>query len=125
MKKIVSILLLAAIVCCGAISCNEKPKNYRFVTLGKDGKEKVDEFSAKNDVEALKLYFDRMEKVIMDNIGKEPTYEAMYVLSPDGDTLNTNKELLQSVMKDLPVLVTPEEKSPAGEQQPQPAPGKE
>lgn len=121
MKRVLSILLLAAVVCCGVISCNEKPKSYRFVTLGKDGKEKVEEFSAKNDVEALKLYFDRIEKIVVENIGKEPTYEAMYVVSPAGDTLNTNEELLQKVMQDLPVLKTPDE-APAAE--PQPAPGK-
>lgn len=103
MKKILSILLVA-VVCCCVLSCNEKPKSYKFVTLGKDGKEKVEEFSAKNNTEALKLYFDRMEKVIMANLGKEPDYEAMYVISPDGDTLNTDEELLQKVSQDLPVL---------------------
>ena len=124
MKKIISIVL-AAIVCCSVISCNEKPKSYRFVTLGKDGKEKVEEFSAKNDVEALKMYFDRMEKIVVENIGKEPTYEAMYVVSPEGDTLNTDEKLLQSIMKDIPVLKEPIElpagEKPAGEPQPVPA----
>jgi uncharacterized lipoprotein YehR (DUF1307 family) len=124
MKKIISIVL-AAIVCCSVISCNEKPKSYKFVTLGKDGKEQVEEFSAKNDVEALKMYFDRMEKIVVENIGKEPTYEAMYVVSPEGDTLNTDEKLLQSIMKDIPVLKDPP--LPAGEkpvEEPQPAPSK-
>ena len=112
MNKLFSIVL-AAIVCCSVISCNEKPKHYRFVTIGNDGKEKVEDISAKNDTDALNQYFDRMEKILVENIGKggEPSYKAMYVISPEGDTLNTNKELLQSVMKDLPVLMTPEDKA--------------
>lgn len=102
MKKVIPILLVA-VMCCLA-SCNEKPKSYKFVTLAKDGQEKVEEFQAPNDIEALKAYFDRLEKVIVENIGKEPSYEAMYVISPEGDTLNTDKELLQSIMKDIPVM---------------------
>ena len=38
MKKILFILM-AAIVCCSVISCNEKPKQYKFVKVMNDGKE--------------------------------------------------------------------------------------
>ena len=104
MKKIVSVLLLA-VVCCCLFSCNEKPKNYRFVKVANDGKEEVEKIEAKNDTDALKLYFDRMEKIILANIGKqEEPFKAMYVISPDGDTLNTNAELLEAVAKTLPTM---------------------
>ena len=104
MKKIVSVLLLA-VVCCCLFSCNEKPKNYRFVKVANDGKEEVEKIEAKNDTDALKLYFDRMEKIILANIGKqEEPFKAMYVISPDGDTLNTNAKLLEAVAKTLPTM---------------------
>ena len=103
MKKIISVLLLA-VVCC-MFSCNEKPKSYKFVKVTNDGKEEVEKIEAKNDTDALKLYFDRMEKIIMANIGKqEEPFKAMYVISPDGDTLNTNAELLEAVAKTLPTM---------------------
>ena len=105
MRKILSILAVAA-VCCGCmISCNEKPKSYRFVKVALDGKEEIENISATNDTDALKLYFDRMEKIIVANIDKqEEPFKAMYVVSPSGDTLNTNKELLEAVMKTLPAM---------------------
>lgn len=105
MKKIVYALLVA-VVCCGAFSCNEKPKSYRFVKVTADGKEEVENIQATNDTDALNLYFDKMEKIIVEVIQKqEQPYESMYVISPDGDTLNTNKELLEAVSKSLPTMV--------------------
>ena len=96
---------MAAVVCCCVISCNEKPKSYKFVKIVDDGKEEVEDIEAKNDTDALKQYFDRMEKIIVANIGKqEEPFKAMYVISPDGDTLNTNKELLRTVSSSLPVM---------------------
>ena len=103
MKKIVSVLLLA-VVCCCVFSCNEKPRSYQFVKVATDGKEEVEKIEAKNDTDALKLYFDRMEKIIVDNIGKEEPFKAMFVISPEGDTLNTNAKLLEAVAKTLPTM---------------------
>ena len=107
MKKIITLAILAAIACGCLTSCNEKPKSYKFVIVGQDGKEKVEEISAKNDTDALNMYMDRMEKVIVANLGKQNAeeFEAMYVISPDGDTLNTNEELLNAVSKGLPTMV--------------------
>ena len=107
MKKILTLAILAAIACGCLTSCNEKPKSYKFVIVGQDGKEKVEEISAKNDTDALNMYMDRMEKVIVANLGKANAeeFEAMYVISPDGDTLNTNEELLNAVSKGLPTMV--------------------
>ena len=99
---------MAAVVCCCVISCNEKPKSYKFVKIVDDGKEEVEDIEAKNDTDALKQYFDRMEKIIVANIGKqEEPFKAMYVISPDGDTLNTNEQLLEAVAKTLPVMAAP------------------
>ena len=116
MKKIVSALLLA-VMCCGVFSCNEKPKSYKFVKVTTDGKEEVENLDAKNDTDALNLYFNRMEKIIIANIEKqEEPFKAMYVISPDGDTLNTNKELLEAVTKSLPTMVAlPKGKQPEGD----------
>ena len=112
MKRAVYALLLA-VVCCGVFSCNEKPKSYRFIKVTTDGKEEVEKIEAKNDTDALNLYFNQMEKVIIENIGKEEQpYKAMYVISPDGDTLNTNKGLLEAVSKSLPTMVAMPEAKP-------------
>ena len=120
MKKIVSILMVA-VVCCCVISCNEKPKSYRFVKIANDGKEEVENIEAKNDTDALKQYFDRMEKIIVANIGKqEEPFKAMYVVSPDGDTLNTNAELLEAVAKTLPTMSATATVVPAKPAEPNP-----
>ena len=98
MKKIIPILIAAIALSC-LWSCNEKPKSYRFVKKMKDGTEQVEKIEAKNDTDALNLYLDRMSAAIMENLGqKEEPYEAMFVVSPEGDTLNTNEELLKVVM---------------------------
>lgn len=108
MNKILSLVLLA-VMCCCVVSCNEKPKKeqvytYKFVKVTKGGDE-AKEFEAKNDTDALNQYFKMMEKVIIANLDKEDSgIEAMYVISPDGDTLNTDNELLQAVMKEVPAM---------------------
>ena len=80
------------------ISCNEKPRNYKFVKRTVDGTEQVEEFKAKNDTDALNIYIDRMAAVVVENFDNpQAQYEKMFVISPDGDTLNTNKELLDHV----------------------------
>ena len=46
-----------------------------------------------------------MEKAIIANLDKpQEPYRAMYVVSPAGDTLNTNQTLLEAVMKTLPPM---------------------
>ena len=92
--------MIAAIAMSCLWSCNEKPQSYRFVKKMKDGTEQVEKIEAKNDTDALNMYLDRMSAAILENLGKqEEPYEAMFVLSPDGDTLNTNEELLKYVME--------------------------
>ena len=109
MKRIIPILLTAAL-CCGVLSCNEKPKSYRFLKVMNDGKEVVENIQAVNDTDALNQYFERMEKVIIANLDKsEEPFKAMFVISPEGDTLNTNKELIEAVMKNVPKLTAPPE----------------
>ncbi len=112
MKKILFILM-AAIVCCSVISCNEKPKQYKFVKVMNDGKEQVEELDAKNDTDALKQYIIRMEKILTTSIakGEEPDFKVMFIVSPEGDTLNTNKDLLEAVASGLPQMI----ELPAGE----------
>ena len=132
MKKIVSALLLA-VMCCGMFSCTEKTqkvkeeestKSYKFVKVGADDKESVEEITAKNDTDALNQYFALMERIIIENIGKEEEpYKVMYIISPEGDTLNTNQELLQAVTKDVPrVKAIPVGKVPIPEAAPAPTP---
>ena len=113
MKKLLTIAIMA-LVCGGVLlSCNEKPKSYKFVKVFKDGNQDVEEFTAKNDTDALNLYFDRMEKVIVANLEKsEEPFEAMYVISPEGDTLNTNEELLKVAMKSIPTQQAPSQQAP-------------
>lgn len=117
MKKILSIVMVA-LLCCVAFSCNEKPaklQEYKFVKVTTSG-EQVETFEAKNDTDALKQYFKRMEKIIIENLDKQDSgIEAMYVISPEGDTLNTNMELLDAVTKDLPTMTAPAPEATAPE----------
>ena len=111
MKRIIPIVLLAIIGCC-IVSCTgekngtketkETPVEaiYKFVQVLPDGTEQCEDLKAKNDTDALNLYFERMEKVLMDNIDKkEQPFEAMYIISPNGDTLNTDEKLMESMME--------------------------
>ena len=60
MRKLFHVMLLAA-VCCGClVSCNEKPKSYRYVKVMPDGKEVVEKIEAENDTVAAKIFLDRM-----------------------------------------------------------------
>ena len=100
MKKLLSAFVLAAL-CCGMFSCNEKPpQNYKIVKVLNDGKEEVEELVAPNDTVALNMYLDKLGKIIVENMDKEEApFKKMFILSPKGDTLNTNEELLNEVMK--------------------------
>ena len=102
MRKLIAIIAVVAV--CGSVltGCNEKPKSYRFVKVMPDGKELVENITAHNDTDALKQYLSAMEKVIIENMEKPEAerqdFMAMYVVSPDGYTLNTNKALLETVV---------------------------
>ena len=102
MRKIIAIIVAVAACGCLLTSCNEKPKSYRFVKVMDDGKEEVQDIKAANDTDALKQYLNAMEKLIIANIDNPDAkpFKAMFVISPDGDTLNTNNALLEAVVKD-------------------------
>jgi hypothetical protein len=71
-----------------------------------DGTEQVEEFQAKNDTDALNLYLDRMAAAVIENLDSpQPKFDKMFVISPDGDTLNTNQELLDHVSKNFQTSV--------------------
>ena len=133
MRKLLSVIVVLA--ACGSllISCNEKPKNYRFVKVMADGQELEEKIVANNDTDALKQYLAEMEKVIVMNIDNPDAkpFEAMYVISPSGDTLNKDNEMIEKVMKSQAGVATivsptvPVEGAPAQEQpQETPAPAK-
>ena len=108
MRKLIGIVVLAA-VCCGVLtSCNEKPRNYKFVRVLADGQEQVEKITAKNDTDALKLYLDALEKNILQSLDhKGPEYKMMYIISPEGDTLNTDQELTEAVMGSQDRMIVP------------------
>ena len=122
MRKFIAIIVAVATCGCLLTGCNEKPKSYRFVKVMNDGQEQVENISATNDTDALKQYLNAMEKVILENIGKpaeEQPFKAMFVISPDGDTLNTNNELLEAAMKgETGVTTVHPGAAPAGAAQP-------
>ena len=114
MKKIIPIVLMAVLGCSmvGCSTATEDKANkeqseqaeqaaeivYKFVMVRQDGSELVEDLKAKNDTDALTLYIERMEKTVVANIDKDvPPYKEMFVVSPEGDTLNTNEELLKVV----------------------------
>ena len=98
-------LLAAVIAMSWLTSCNEKPRHYQMVENMANGQQVIEKFDAANDTVALNLYLDRMTKVIManmtDSTSQAPAVESMYVISPDGDTLNTNDELMRVIEKQL------------------------
>ena len=79
------------------LSCNEKPKSYKFVKVMPDGKEIVEDLKALNDTAAVKEFFGIMEKMFVENA--ESPYKALYLISPAGDTLNTNEALMEAALK--------------------------
>ena len=104
MKKIIPIIT-AIIALCAASSCNEKPTHYSFVQNYEDGKQIVERIDAKNDTDALKLFIDRMSAILLASMADSTTEKApikdMFIISPKGDTLNTNAELMQVIEKQL------------------------
>ena len=102
MRKIIPILIAAIALSC-MWSCNEKPRHYKFVKIAMDESEQVETFDAQNDTDALNIFLDRMSAVVIENLNKnaEPLKE-MLVISPEGDTLNKNNELLESIGTSLP-----------------------
>ena len=99
MRRILPLLVTVMALACLA-SCNKKPRHYQMVQNMTDGKQIVEQFDAENDTVALNQYLDRMTKIIMDNMNdtaKATKIESMFVISPDGDTLNTKKELMQAI----------------------------
>ncbi len=102
MRRIIPVLIVA--LACLA-SCNEKPRQYKMVQNMADGQQIIEKFEAENDTIALNQYLDRMTKIIMQNIGdttgKTPTIESMFVISPDGDTLNTDEGMMKVIEQQL------------------------
>ena len=97
MRKLFCAVLLAA-VCCGClVSCNEKPKSYRYVKVMPDGKEVVETIEAENDTAAAKVFLERMVKMFSQP--QNNPAQAVFIISPEGDTLNTNKELMETVFQ--------------------------
>ena len=115
MRKSIFAFMLAAVSCGCLISCNgndqsnkEEPKKliYRMVTVMPDGRELSDRIEAENDTVAAKQFVDKMTKLVAGN--QQPDYEALYLISPDGDTLNTNLDLMEAAMNPV-VLPAPVE----------------
>ncbi len=105
MKRIIPAIITGAALLL-LFSCNEKPRHYSFIQNMSDGQQIVENIDAKNDTDALNMYIDRMSKVIVENMNKTdstagPQIVSMYVVSPDGDTLNTNKELMHVVEEQI------------------------
>ena len=97
MRKLFHVMLLAA-VCCGClVSCNEKPKSYRYVKVMPDGKEVVEKIEAENDTVAAKIFLDRMVKTFSQP--QDAPAKVIYIISPEGDTLNTNKGLMEAAFQ--------------------------
>ena len=97
MRKLFCAVLLAT-VCCGClVSCNEKPKSYRYVKVMPDGKEVVETIEAENDTAAAKVFLERMVKMFSQP--QDNPAQAVFIISPEGDTLNTNKELMETVFQ--------------------------
>ena len=104
MKRIIPALVLALAVCF-TWSCNEKPRQYTIVKNHTDGNQVIEKFVAPNDTVALSQYLDRMSKIVMeamtDTTGNAAKIESMFVISPEGDTLNTNQKLMNVIAEQI------------------------
>ena len=62
-----------------------------------DGKEVVETIEAENDTAAAKVFLERMVKMFSQP--QDTPAQAVFIISPEGDTLNTNKELMETVFQ--------------------------
>ena len=62
-----------------------------------DGKEVVEKIEAENDTAAAKFFLDKMVKMFSQP--QDTPAQAIYMISPEGDTLNTNKALMEAVVQ--------------------------
>ena len=62
-----------------------------------DGKEVVEKIEAENDTVAAKIFLDRMVKTFSQP--QDAPAKVIYIISPEGDTLNTNKGLMEAAFQ--------------------------
>lgn len=105
MRRLTYILLIFIAVFCMAScgnSSNEKGDGYRIVFVTKDGSKEVEKIEAQNDTDAVRQFTQKVSTIVFSNLDKEePPFEDAYVLSPDGDKLNKNEELLKAAIGDI------------------------
>ena len=93
-------VLFLAVSCmagCGGSNNGQGGDGYRIVYISNDGSEKSEKIEAANDTDAVKQFTQKVMAMAMSNLDKkEPPYKGMYVISPSGDTLNKNDELLNA-----------------------------
>lgn len=76
---------------------NKQNDGYRIVYIKADGTEDVEKIVAENDTDAVKQFTDKVTAIAMKSIDeKEPPFKKVVVLSPVGDTLNKNDELIKA-----------------------------
>lgn len=97
-------LIVAVIALSSLVGCNKKPpRQYQMVQNMSDGKQVVETFEADNDTIALNRYLDRMANIVASKLSVSDStaadIESMFVISPEGDTLNTNPELMHAIEK--------------------------
>ena len=105
MRRSLFSLIVAVIALSCLASCNKKPRHYQMVQNMSDGQQIVERFDAENDTIAFNKYLDRMAKILVDNMKENDStaakIESMFVISPDGDTLNTNTELMHAIEQQI------------------------
>ena len=101
MRKRFFILVVTVIALSCLVSCNKQPRHYQMVQNMSNGQQIVEQFDADNDTVALNKYLDHMANIIVANMNQNDStaakIESMFVISPEGDTLNTNPELMHAI----------------------------
>lgn len=102
MKHLIHILALFVALSVLA-GCNKQSEGYRMVYVSEDGSKKVEKIEAANDTDAVKQYKKIAASIIFGSLGKdeEIPYKDVYVLSPSGEKLNHNKELMKASAGDV------------------------
>ena len=96
-------LLVAGIILsgCGG-SGYGKSDSYRIVYVSKDGSKEIEKIEAKNDTDAVKQFTQKVAAIAFSNLDKEEfPYQDVMVLSPSGEVLNKNKDLMNAVTGNL------------------------
>lgn len=99
---IILFLAIFGLAACGGSANKQGGDGYRIVYVSKDGSKEVEKIEAQNDTDAVRQYTKRVAELAFSNLGqKEFPYKEIQILSPSGENLNKNEEVMRAAVGDL------------------------